>query len=812
MKFTLSWLREHLDTEADLPAIAEKLTALGLEVEGIEDPGAVLAPFTVGHVKSAEPHPNADRLRVCVVETKFGEVQVVCGAPNARAGMKGAFAPAGSHIPGTGLDLKKGVIRGVDSNGMLCSEREMGLSDEHQGIIELPDHATVGMPVAEVLGLDDPVIDIALTPDRGDCAGVRGIARDLAAAGLGTLKELPKGPHSFGPGTAPMPVIPIFEFPQGAEDACPYFGVVTIEGVTNGPSPAWLRDRLRSVGLRPISALVDITNFFTHDRARPLHVFDTDKIVGGHLYLRLSRPGETMAALNDRSYTLPNDQITVICDDEGVVSFGGIIGGTRTSCTGETTRVTVEAALFDPQRTAQSGRTLGIDSDARYRFERGVDPEYTLASLFDAARMITELCGGTVVHDPYIESRLPDGAVPEWRRRLTLRTGRVAALGGLDVPADRQRRHLEALGCAVEEAGADGLVVVPPSWRPDIEGEADLVEEVLRIEGFDAIEPVSMPHLGATTAAAVDERQKAASRVKRALAARGLSEAVTWSFMDSRVAGLFGFQSQALRLVNPISSDLDVMRPSALANLIQAAGRNVDRGLANPGLFEVGPVYRDATEKGQLRVAAIVRQGATGPRHWAASPRPVDAFDAKADALGVLEAAGAPAANVQVTTDAPDWFHPGQSGVLRLGANVLAHFGEIHPAVLEALDVAGPLAAAEVFLDAVPLPKKKAGSARPRLDLSAFQPVSRDFAFVVDAAEPADKLVRAAIGGDKALVSAVSVFDVYQGAGVPEGKKSIAIQVTLQPRERTLTDEEIEAVAKKIVANVEKQTGATLRG
>ncbi|MEQ9814732.1 MAG: phenylalanine--tRNA ligase subunit beta [Azospirillaceae bacterium] len=802
MKFTLSWLREHLATEADLPAIADKLTALGLEVEGIEDPGAVLAPFTVGHVKSAEPHPDADRLRVCVVETKFGEVQVVCGAPNARAGMKGAFAPAGSHIPGTGLDLKKGVIRGVESNGMLCSEREMGLSDEHQGIIELPDHAAVGMPVAEVLGLNDPVIDIALTPDRGDCAGVRGIARDLAAAGLGTLKPLAAARIE---GRFPSTIGVRFDFPAGAGAPCPLFAGRLIRGVRNGPSPKWLQDRLRSIGLRPISALVDITNFFTMDRARPLHVFDAD-LVKGDLVLRLSRPGETLDALNDRSYTVETDQVTIIADDSGAVSFAGVVGGVSTGTTGDTVNVFLEAALFDPERTAETGRALGIDSDARYRFERGVDPEGTIPGIEQATAMILELCGG----EP--SALVVTGAVPEWRRRLTLRTGRAAALGGLDVPADRQRRHLEALGCQVEAASADSFAVVPPSWRPDIEGEADLVEEVLRIEGFDAIEPVSLPRLGATTAPAVDARQKAASRVKRALAARGLSEAVTWSFMDSRVASRFGFQSQALRLVNPISSDLDVMRPSALANLIQAAGRNVDRGLANPCLFEVGPVYRDATEKGQLRVAASVRQGMTGPRHWAAAPRPVDVFDAKSDALAALEAAGGPAANAQVTTDAPDWFHPGRSGVLRLGANVLAHFGEIHPAVLEALDVAGPVAAAEVFLDAVPVAKKKPGSARPKLDLSAFQPVSRDFAFVLDADEPADKLVRAAIGGDKALVSAVSVFDVYQGAGVPEGKKSIAIQVTLQPRERTLTDEEIEAVARKIVANVEKQTGATLRG
>jgi phenylalanyl-tRNA synthetase beta chain len=800
MKLTLSWLKDHLDTEAGLDAITTRLTDLGLEVEEVTDRAADLAPFRIARVISAEKHPNADKLRVCMVDTGSETIQVVCGAPNARTGMKGVFAPVGTVVPGTGTELKKGVIRGVESNGMLCSEREMGLSDEHEGIIDLPDNAPVGAPFAQYLGMDDPLIDIALTPDRADCAGVRGVARDLAAAGLGALKPLDTTPV---PGRFASPIQVHLDFPEDARNACPMFVGRLIRGIRNGPSPRWLQDKLTAIGLRPISALVDITNYFTHDLSRPLHVFDAAKVTGD-LTVRLSRPGETLLALNGKEYSL-DEGMTVIADDTGVLSLGGIMGGESTGCTETTTDVFLEAALFDPTRTAQTGRKLGIDSDARYRFERGVDPDFVIPGVELATRLILELCGGEV------SELVIAGAEPDWRRTLTLRPERVRSLGGVDVPAADQARILKALGCAVT-TGDDGVLSVGvPSWRADIHGEADLVEEVLRIVGYDHIPSVPLTRLNSITRPALDAKQKRAPIARRALAARGLNEAVTWSFLSSAIAGLFGQVHPGLGLLNPISADLDVMRPSILPNLIQAAGRNADRGYPDAALFEVGPAYRDPSPTGQDLVAVGIRTGAMVPRQWAQPARAVDAYDAKADALAVLDAAGAPAGNLQVTTDAPDWYHPGRSGVFRLGPTVLARFGEIHPSVLDALGVKGPMVGFEVFLDAVPQPKKKTGTAKPLLKLAAFQPIQRDFAFLVDRSVEADRVVRAAKGADKALVTDVSVFDVYQGPGIEDGRKSLAIAVTLQPVEKSLTEAEIEAIGNKIVAAVAKATGGTLR-
>jgi phenylalanyl-tRNA synthetase beta chain len=800
MKLTLSWLKDHLDTEAGLDAITTRLTDLGLEVEEVTDRAADLAPFRIARVISAEKHPNADKLRVCMVDTGSETIQVVCGAPNARTGMKGVFAPVGTVVPGTGTELKKGVIRGVESNGMLCSEREMGLSDEHEGIIDLPDNAPVGAPFAQYLGMDDPLIDIALTPDRADCAGVRGVARDLAAAGLGALKPLDTTPV---PGRFASPIQVHLDFPEDARNACPMFVGRLIRGIRNGPSPRWLQDKLTVIGLRPISALVDITNYFTHDLSRPLHVFDAAKVTGD-LTVRLSRPGETLLALNGKEYSL-DEGMTVIADDTGVLSLGGIMGGESTGCTETTTDVFLEAALFNPTRTAQTGRKLGIDSDARYRFERGVDPDFVIPGVELATRLILELCGGEV------SELVIAGAEPDWRRTLTLRPERVRSLGGVDVPVADQARILEALGCAVT-TGDDGVLSVGvPSWRADIHGEADLVEEVLRIVGYDHIPSVPLTRLNSITRPALDAKQKRAPIARRALAARGLNEAVTWSFLSSAIAGLFGQVHPGLRLLNPISADLDVMRPSILPNLIQAAGRNADRGYPDAALFEVGPAYRDPSPTGQDLVAVGIRTGAMVPRQWAQPARAVDAYDAKADALAVLDAAGAPAGNLQVTTDAPDWYHPGRSGVFRLGPTVLARFGEIHPSVLDALGVKGPMVGFEVFLDAVPQPKKKTGTAKPLLKLAAFQPIQRDFAFLVDRSVEADRVVRAAKGADKALVTDVSVFDVYQGPGIEDGRKSLAIAVTLQPVEKSLTEAEIEAIGNKIVAAVAKATGGTLR-
>ncbi|KAA0592281.1 phenylalanyl-tRNA synthetase beta chain [Azospirillum lipoferum] len=802
MKFTLSWLKDHLETDASLDQITEKLTALGLEVEGVQDRSKELAPFRVAHVVSAEKHPDADKLRVLMVDTGAGTLQVVCGAPNARAGMKGVFAPEGTYVPGSDITLKKGVIRGVESNGMMCSKRELKLSDEHEGIIELPDDAPVGAGFADYAGLNDPVIDINLTPDRADCAGVRGIARDLAAAGMGRLKPLTEGRLNA------TPVPGSFKSPIGVEieslDACPYYVGRYFRGVKNGPSPQWLQDKLTAIGLRPISILVDITNYITFDVSRPLHAFDADKVKGG-IVVRLAREGETLPALNGKEYQL-DPAMTVIADHERAEALGGIIGGEASGCTEETTNVFLEAAIFDTVRTAQTGRRLGIESDARYRLERGVDPAAVVEGIERATRLILDLCGGEA------SEIVTAGAEPKWKRTLTLRPGRVAALGGVELPRDRQERILTDLGFTLEGEDAEGrLVVGVPSWRADVHGEADLVEEVLRVHGFDAIPATPLPRETVLTRPALTLKQRRVALAKRTLAARGLSEAVTWSFLSGAVAELFGGGEPGLRLVNPISSDLDVMRPSILPNLIQAAGRNADRGYADVRLFEVGAAFRNPAPDGQDSVAAGIRAGAAVPRHWAEKARGVDVFDAKADALAVLEAVGAPAANLQVTTDAPGWYHPGRSGVLRLGPTVMARFGEIHPSVLETLGVKGPVVGFEVMLDAVPLPKKKGGTAKPMVQLSAFQPVERDFAFVVDRKVEADKILRAVKGADKALVKDVAVFDVYEGPGVGEGRKSVAVSVTYQPTTATLTDEAIEAVGQKIVASVVKATGGNLR-
>lgn len=802
MKFTLSWLKEHLDTDAPLARIVETLTTLGLEVEGVADRGAGFEAMVVGRVLSAEPHPKADKLRVCMVDTGAGApVQVVCGAPNARAGMSSAYAPAGTYIPAKDLTLEAREVRGVLSDGMLCSAWELGLSEDHEGIVEIPSDVPAGTRFVDWAGLSDPVIDVSLTPDRADCAGVRGIARDLAAAGLGRLKPIADRTAPV-PGRFPCPVGVRLDFPPEAADACPMFAGRLIRGVRNGPSPAWLQRRLTAIGLRPISALVDITNLLTFDVCRPLHVFDAGTVAGG-LVVRLGRPGERLQALNGKEYGV-DDTVTVIADDDGVLSLGGIVGGESTGCTEATTDVFVEAALFDPIRTARTGRRLGIESDARYRFERGLDPEFVLEGLEYATRLILELCGG----EP--SEVVVAGAPPAWRRTYALRPDRVAGLGGMDVPVDEQVRILRDLGFAVAEGSP--MRVEPPSWRADVHGEADLVEEVMRVAGFDRLPAVPMPRDVAITRPALDPRQRRASAVRRALAARGLDEAVTWSFMSSSVAARFAQVHEGLRLLNPIASDLDAMRPSILPNLVQAAARNADRGFPDAALFELGPQYRTPEPSGQQTMATGVRAGRAVPRHWSEAARPPDAFDAKADALAALEAAGAPVANLQTTADAPDHYHPGRSGTLRLGPSVLAHFGELHPAVAEELGAKGPLAAFEVYLDAVPLPKRRGGTAKPLLKLSPFQPVRRDFAFVVAEDVEADRVARAVRGADKALVADATVFDVYRGAGVEPGRKSVAVEAVLQPSDRTLTEAEIEEVGRRIVAAVAKATGGALRG
>ena len=796
MKFTLSWLKHHLDTALSAGDIAERLVMLGHDVEGVEDRAAALQGFVVARVVAAEPHPNADRLRVCRVDAGEGEVQVVCGAPNARTGMKGVFGPAGVRIPKTGAPLAESTIRGVASRGMLMSAYELALSDDHEGIIELPESAPVGASYAALLGLDDPLIDLKVTPNRADCLGVRGIARDLAAAGAGALKPLDTTPVE---GHFRSPIAIHIADPK----ACPLFLGRHVRGLRNGPSPRWLRDRLEAIGLRPISALVDITNLLTFDLNRPLHVFDAGKL-RGDLTVRLARAGERLLALNGREYEL-DPEVTVICDDAGVQSLGGVIGGEPTGVTEATTEVFVEAALFDPIRTAATGRRLDIQSDARYRFERGLDPAFTGPGLEIATRLILELCGG----EP--SDVVVAGAVPEWRREYVLRPERTAMLGGLHVPPAESRAILEALGCTVAEAGqGGGLRVAPPSWRGDIEGEADLVEEVLRVKGYDRIPPEPLPRQSVISRPAIDPRRRRVELARRTLAERGLVEAMTFSFIAARPAALFGGGKPELRLVNPISADLVDMRPSVLPGLVDAARRNADRGFPDVALFELGPLYRDDSPEGQVTAAAGLRAGRLGPRDWRDPPRTPDLYDAKADALAALAACGAAVDNVQASADPPAWFHPGRAGRLHLGPVELGHFGELHPEVIEAFDVKGPVAAFEVFLDAVPLPR--AGRTRSALQMSVLQPVERDFAFVVDRDLPADALLRAARGVDRKLVSDIRLFDVYEGKGLPEGKKSLAIAVTLQPQTATLTDAEIEAFSKRLVEAVEKATGGRLRG
>jgi phenylalanyl-tRNA synthetase beta chain len=806
MKLTLDWLKTHLETDATIDAIAERMTMLGLEVEEVIDRGADLAPFTVAYVEAAEQHPNADRLRVCKVNTGSEVLDVVCGAPNARAGMKGVFAPIGAYIPGTGITLEERAIRGVTGYGMLCSEREMGISDDHEGIIELDADAPVGAAFAPLAGLDDPVIDIAITPDRGDCLGVLGIARDLAATGIGRLKTGPVEPVA---GTFASPVGARLDFEAETTDACPLFVGRMIRGVKNGPSPAWLQRRLTAIGLRPISALVDITNFVTQDRARPLHVFDADALAGD-IHVRLARAGESLDALDDKSYELDAD-MTVIADDDGPVALAGVIGGTPTGCTEETTNVFVESAYFDPIRTATTGRKLQIDSDARYRFERGVDRAGTEPGAEVATRLIQEICGGEA------SELVIAGAAPAYGEEIGFRPVRVHALGGLDVAKDESLSILDALGFAPDDKG-ETVAAHVPSWRHDVDGEADLVEEVLRVKGFDEIPVVSMPRTSAVARPALLTGQKRVRAARRVLAARGMNECVTWSFLDGARADLFGGGGADLKLSNPISSELTDMRPSLLPNLIDAARRNTARGLDDFGLFEVGPSYADDTPNGQATVAGGLRRGQNGPRNWLRPPRDVDAFDAKADALAVIAALGGPADRATVTADAPGWYHPGRSGVLRLGPKtVLAYFGEVHPGVLSSMDSEGPMVGFEIFLDAIPLPKDKGSRARPVLEVSGLPAVMRDFAFLVDADVAADKVLGAVRGLSgkgpfKLKFSAVDLFDVYTGTGVPDGKKSVALSVTIQANDKTLTEDEIGQVAEAIVAKVASATGGELRG
>jgi len=806
MKFSLSWLKEHLAGDADLTTVTDTLTRVGLEVEHVEDKAGDLSAFVVGHVLDAQRHPNADKLQVCSVDVgKGAPLQVVCGAPNARAGLKVVFAAPGTVIPASGVKLGASEIRGVASGGMLCSSRELGLGDEHDGILELPADAPVGRPFAPLVGLDDPVIEIAVTPNRPDCLGVHGVARDLAAAEIGELIEPPARTVR---GAFPCPTAVRFDFGD-AEPLSPFFALRLVRGVQNGPSPEWLQRKLKSIGQKPINALVDVTNYLTFDRGRPLHVFDAAK-VKGDLVVRRARAGESLLALDGKTYAL-DETMCVIADDNGVQSIAGVMGGAATGCDATTTEVLIESALWDALNIARTGRALNVHSDARHRFERGVDPAFTLPGLELATQLVIDICGGEA------SEIVTAGEVVERDLILDFPVSEVKRLAGLAVTPAEVKVPLHRLGFWVTGQG-ELLKVAVPSWRPDVSGKADIVEEVVRIIGLDRVQATPLPAGASVGGAKLSPVQRRARIARRTLAARGMVEAVTWSFVSKAQADSFGGSKPELALANPIAADLSDMRPSLLPGLIAAAQRNADRGLSDVALFEVGQVFWGDRPEDQKIAATGLRRGTAkargAGRQWGETTAGVDAFDAKGDALAVLANLGLQPSAVQIAQgSAPAWFHPGRSAALQLGPKVvLGAFGELHPRTLAALGVSGPLVGFELILDALPQPKAKPTRAKPPFEGSAFQPLSRDFAFVVDRDVAAGELIRAAQAAERKLVTRVDLFDRYEGPGVPEGKVSLGLAVTLQPREKTLTDAEIEEISARIVAQVAKATGATLRG
>jgi len=790
MKFTLSWLKEHLDTEAGLDEIVAALTRIGLEVEGVENVADRLAPFVIAEVLTAAPHPQADKLQVLTVDAGTGEaIQVVCGAANARAGLKGVFGAPGAYVPGSDFTLKVAAIRGVESRGMLCSVRELELGEDHEGIIELAAEAPVGAGYAAWAGLDDPVIDVAVTPNRQDAMGVHGIARDLAAAGLGTLKPVDAPPIA---GTYPCPIEIRTDDPEG----CPAFYGRVVRGVRNGPSPGWLQRRLKAIGQRPISALVDMTNYITLSYGRPLHVYDLARLEGA-IVARRARAGEEVLALNGKTYRL-DPSITVIADDREVHDIGGIMGGEHSGVTEATTDILIECAYFDPEHIARSGQKLALVSDARSRFERGVDPAFVEPGLELATAMAIELAGG----EPSQIVRA--GTPPVIERHVDYDPARCTALAGIDVPADRQQDILQRLGFTV--ARGDSWRVAIPSWRRDVEGPADLVEEVARIHGYDKVPSTPLPRAPGVARPTATAEQMVERSARRAAAARGLNEAVTWSFIADAEAAPFG--GSAWRLANPISEEMKAMRPSLLPGLLAAAARNAARGADSIRLFEIGRRYLEDSERPTL---GLVLAGPRGPRHWRGKEAAVDAYDGKAEALAILAAAGAPVDNLQVLGDASAVYHPGQSGRLCLGPkSVLAEFGALHPRISRAFDLDGAVVAAELFLDAIPAKRGGIGHMRSAYAPPPLQAVKRDFAFLVPADLPADQLLRAVRGADKAAIVAARLFDLFTGQGVPEDRKSLAVEITLQPGERSFTEDELKAISERIVAAAAR-LGATLR-
>jgi phenylalanyl-tRNA synthetase beta chain len=788
MKFTLSWLKDHLETEASLSDIVEAMTMAGLEVESVEDPAAKLAAFSVARIVEAVQHPNADRLRVCQVDTMDGRKEIVCGAPNARAGLTTIYAPIGTFIPGTGITLEPRAVRGVVSNGMLCSAAELETAEESDGILELDDTLAIGADAALALGLE-AVVDFEVTPNRPDWLGVRGIARDLAAAGIGQLKPDPVAPT---PGGFPCPV----EIRLTAPAVCPAFAGRLIRGVKNGPSPEWLQQRLRAVGLRPINALVDVTNLISLDRARPLHVYDAATVTGGLIEARWGRDGESVPALDGKTYALTSE-MCAIADGSGAIGLGGVMGGESTGCSEATTEVFIESAWFDPIVTAQTGRATGIASDAQYRFARGVDPASLVPGIEQATALILAICGG----EP--SDVVLAGQAPAARPAVAFDPSYVEQLSGLALPEARVWEILAALGFKRR----DGLVQ-PPTWRPDVEGKADLVEEVARIAGFAALPVTPLPEAPRAVGGALTTRQGRIRAARRALAAAGYQEAVTWSFTARATAALFGGGQDALVLENPIAAELDCMRPSILPGLVEAVGRNARRGFPGAALFEIGPVFAGDEPQDQKTAVAAVLSPISGKR-WDGG-RPEDVFGLKADLLDLLEEVGAPALQT-LQGDPPSWWRPGRFAQLMLGKTTLAVFGELHPRVVAELGAEAPVYAFEAFIEAIPEGRRKAAKTRPAARLSPLMPLSRDFAFVLPRATASGDLTRAVTSADRTLIAGVRVFDVYEGDGIAADEKSVAVEVTLQPTQRTLTDQDIEAVSAKIVGAAAKAVGARLR-
>jgi len=797
MKFTLSWLNDHIATKATLDEILGFMLKAGLEVEEVHDPREALKAFTVCKVLEAEPHPDADKLRVCKVDTVDGVKQIVCGAPNARAGMTAIYAPLGTFIPGLdfALDKKPRAIRGIESHGMMCSTKELEAGEDHDGIADLDDSIPLGTPAAEALGLADPVIDFEVTPNRPDWLGVQGIARDLAAAGAGRFipHEAKKMPGSFD--------CPI-EIKLEAPEACPMFAGAMVRGVTNGPSPDWMQQRLKAVGVQPRSLLVDVTNFISLDRARPLHAYDAAKLQGA-VVARLGQKGEKLAAIDGKTYSI-TEEMCVIADDSGPIGLGGVMGGESTAVSEETTDVFIESAWFDPLRTARTGRATGIHSDARYRFERGVDPQSCVDGLSLALALIVEYGGGTVSKANIA------GMIPAREDKVTFYPADVERLTGLSVKNADMRRILKDLEFSIEDAG-DAWYLMPPSFRFDMEQSADIVEEIARLIGFDHLPTTSLPAPEGGVRAITTPMQVRVRTARRVLAARGFLEAVTWSFMSKEHAALFGKTPDSLTVANPVASELNQMRPSILANLAVASQRAANRGEPGVRFFEAGPVYLgDGPDEQRSMVAALVRP--VGQRHWQGTPKAYDAYAAKADLFAVLDALGQPGDRFQVGAPSQPHWHPGQAGSLKLGPKVtVAHFGALHPGVLKQLDVEGPAFGFELNLNALPVMKTKATKTKSVLERSELTPIRRDLAFLVDETVPAAEMVKQAQGVDKQLLSQVEVFDVYQGKGVPEGSKSIAFEVTIQPKEK-MKDEDIQALMDKIVAAVAKGCGGVLRG